>query len=111
MLLTPRQPFSFAHTLRFILSPPALLNGRKFEPLLDYFEDGEYRRVVEIIQANTLGSIRRVQVWHNGRPSPGQLAHHRSRVPHALLLEIFTDEGIGTMVVPDATDDNEGGRA
>lgn len=24
------------------------------------------------------------------------------RVPHALLLEIFTDQGIGTMVVPDA---------
>ena len=23
------------------------------------------------------------------------------RVPHALLLEVFTDEGIGTMVVPD----------
>jgi acetylglutamate kinase len=23
------------------------------------------------------------------------------RVPHALLLEIFTDDGIGTMVVPD----------
>ena len=23
------------------------------------------------------------------------------RVPHALLLEIFTDTGIGTMVVPD----------
>jgi acetylglutamate kinase len=23
------------------------------------------------------------------------------RVPHSLLLEIFTDEGIGTMVVPD----------
>ena len=22
------------------------------------------------------------------------------RVPHALLLEIFTDEGIGTMVLP-----------
>jgi acetylglutamate kinase len=22
------------------------------------------------------------------------------RVPHALLLEVFTDEGIGTMVVP-----------
>jgi acetylglutamate kinase len=27
------------------------------------------------------------------------------RVQHSLLLEIFTDEGIGTMVVPDA--DNE----
>ncbi|MEV7089120.1 acetylglutamate kinase [Streptomyces sp. NPDC093085] len=26
------------------------------------------------------------------------------RVPHAILLEIFTDEGIGTMVVPDAPD-------
>jgi acetylglutamate kinase len=23
------------------------------------------------------------------------------RVPHSILLEIFTDEGIGTMVVPD----------
>jgi acetylglutamate kinase len=26
------------------------------------------------------------------------------RVPHSILLEIFTDEGIGTMVVPDAQD-------
>ena len=23
------------------------------------------------------------------------------RVPHALLLEMFTDEGVGTLVVPD----------
>jgi acetylglutamate kinase len=33
------------------------------------------------------------------------------RVPHALLLEIFTDEGSGTMVLPDppaALDDDEG---
>jgi acetylglutamate kinase len=29
------------------------------------------------------------------------------RVPHALLLEVFTDEGIGTMVLPD-TDQEEG---
>ncbi|GEB53397.1 MULTISPECIES: acetylglutamate kinase [Streptomyces] len=27
------------------------------------------------------------------------------RVPHAILLEIFTDEGVGTMVVPDAVPD------
>jgi DNA-3-methyladenine glycosylase II len=47
MFLQPREPFSFAQTLRFILSPPALLNGRRVEPLLDYFEDGEYLRVVE----------------------------------------------------------------
>jgi DNA-3-methyladenine glycosylase II len=48
MFLQPRTPFSFSHTLRFILSPPALLNGRRYEPLLDYFEEGEYRRVAEI---------------------------------------------------------------
>jgi DNA-3-methyladenine glycosylase II len=48
MLLHPRQPFSFARTLRFILSPPELLNGRRFPPLLDYFEEGEYRRVADM---------------------------------------------------------------
>lgn len=48
MLLKPREPFSFTRTLRFVLSPPALLNGRKFAPLLDYFEENEYRRVAEI---------------------------------------------------------------
>jgi DNA-3-methyladenine glycosylase II len=48
MIIEPRQPFSFTHTLRFILSPPALLNGRTFAPLLDHFEDGEYRRAVEL---------------------------------------------------------------
>jgi len=32
------------------------------------------------------------------------------RVPHALLLEVFTDEGIGTMVVPDDGPDGEGER-
>jgi len=48
MLIQPREPFSFSHTLRFILSPPPLLNARKFEPLLDYFEAREYRRVMEV---------------------------------------------------------------
>lgn len=48
MFLRPREPFSFARTLRFVLSPPALLNQRHFPPLLDYFVDGEYRRVAEI---------------------------------------------------------------
>ncbi len=48
MLIKPREPFSLRQTLRFILSPPALLNGRQFPPLLDYFEEGEYRRVVEV---------------------------------------------------------------
>lgn len=48
MLIRPRAPFNFDQTLRFILSPPALLNGRQFAPLLDYFVDGEYRRVLEL---------------------------------------------------------------
>jgi acetylglutamate kinase len=26
------------------------------------------------------------------------------RVPHAVLLEVFTDSGVGTMVLPDSTD-------
>jgi len=30
------------------------------------------------------------------------------RLPHAILLEIFTDSGIGTMVVPDTTEVHEG---
>jgi DNA-3-methyladenine glycosylase II len=48
MLLRPHPPFSLRQTLRFILSPPELLNGRRFAPLLDYYEDGEYRRAAEI---------------------------------------------------------------
>jgi DNA-3-methyladenine glycosylase II len=48
MFLQPSEPFNFARTLRFILSPPALLNGRQFAPLLDYSVEGEYRRVTEI---------------------------------------------------------------
>jgi predicted dehydrogenase len=48
-----------------------------------------YRQVVEIIQANVLGPIRRVQVWHSGRPSTGQLAHHRARVPHSLNYDLW----------------------
>src|SRR5579863_8902347 len=48
MLLEPREPFDFLRTLRFILSPPALLNGRSFAPLLDYFEQSEYRRVADV---------------------------------------------------------------
>jgi len=48
MLVRPRQPFNFARTLRFVLSPPELLNGRRFPPLLDYFEESEYRRVADI---------------------------------------------------------------
>jgi DNA-3-methyladenine glycosylase II len=58
MLIHPRPPFNFAQTLRFILSPPALLNGREFAPLLDYFVDGEYRRVLELGRQLVLYGVR-----------------------------------------------------
>jgi DNA-3-methyladenine glycosylase II len=58
MLIRPAPPFDFACTLRFTLSPPTLLNGRKFAPLLDYFEEGEYRRVVELDAQPVLYGIR-----------------------------------------------------
>ena len=48
MLVRPREPFNFSRTLRFILSPPELLNQQRFDPLLDYFEQGEYRRVADV---------------------------------------------------------------
>lgn len=48
VLVQPLQPFDFHRTLKFILSPPAGLTGRGFEPLMDHFQDGEYRRAVRI---------------------------------------------------------------
>jgi DNA-3-methyladenine glycosylase II len=67
MLIHPRAPFSFAHTLRFILSPPALLNGRQFAPLLDYFVDGEYRRVLELGEQLVLYGVR--EEGHMDKPA------------------------------------------
>jgi DNA-3-methyladenine glycosylase II len=58
MIIHPRAPFDFAQTLRFILTPPALLNGRQFAPLLDYFVDGEYRRVLELGEQLILYGVR-----------------------------------------------------
>jgi hypothetical protein len=57
MALQPQPPFDFQRTLKFILSPPVLLNGRIFPPLLDHFEKGEYRRVVRISGKPVLYSV------------------------------------------------------
>lgn len=46
--IMPVAPFNFRRTLRFALRPPLIGNGREFEPLLDYWEDEEYRRVLEV---------------------------------------------------------------
>ncbi len=48
MELRPREPFDFHRTLRFILSPPALLSRREFAPLLDYWVGQEFRRVAVV---------------------------------------------------------------
>ena len=86
MLLRPREPFNFASTLRFILSPPALLNGRQFAPLLDYFVDGEYRRVLEFGEQLVLYGVR----------------EERDRWSAALRMRILAgpdDEGVKRAVV------------
>ena len=61
ILIAVRQPFDLAKTLRFILSPPQLRNGRKFDPLLDHFEDGEYRRVAEVGGVPVLYGVAEIQ--------------------------------------------------
>jgi DNA-3-methyladenine glycosylase II len=61
MRIPVREPFDFQRTLRFVLSPPALLNGRLFEPLLDLFENGEYRRAAELNGQPVLYAVREVK--------------------------------------------------
>jgi DNA-3-methyladenine glycosylase II len=58
MLIRPRPPFDFRHTLRFNLGPPAPSSGQEFRPLLDHFEDGEYRRVVDLDGEPVLYGVR-----------------------------------------------------
>jgi DNA-3-methyladenine glycosylase II len=67
MILKPKAPFDFHRTLRFILSPPAVLSGRRFAPLLDYWENNEFRRVAEVNGEPVLYGVSEV-------PSSGQPA-------------------------------------
>jgi DNA-3-methyladenine glycosylase II len=83
MRLNPREPFDFARTLRFILSPPELLNGRRFSPLLDYFEEGEYRRVADISGQSVLYGVR--EETGGRKPSLQVRVLARSPVAQALL--------------------------
>ena len=47
------------------------------------------------------GMIPKVEACANAvRAGVGQAHILDGRVPHALLLELFTDSGVGTMVVP-----------
>lgn len=80
MLLQPQSPFDFTRTLRFILSPPALLNGRVFAPLVDYVQDGEYRRVTRI----------------NGHPVLYGVSEGRSQKAQALRVRILAGPRHGT---------------
>ncbi|HZZ82229.1 MAG TPA: Gfo/Idh/MocA family oxidoreductase [Gemmataceae bacterium] len=48
-----------------------------------------YRRVVEIVQAGSLGAIRRVKVWCNARVEPGFLVKERQAVPKGLNYDLW----------------------
>ena len=43
-----------------------MLNGRQFAPLLDYFVDGEYRRVLELGEQLILYGVR--EEGHTAKP-------------------------------------------
>jgi DNA-3-methyladenine glycosylase II len=70
MVISTRAPFDFHRTLRFILSPPTLLNGRRFEPLLDHFVDGEYRRAAEVQGQPVLYGVSATRREGGGQPTP-----------------------------------------
>jgi predicted dehydrogenase len=48
-----------------------------------------YRRVVELVQAGTIGPIKRVQVWCNARPASGYLAKQETTPPAGLDYDLW----------------------
>jgi predicted dehydrogenase len=48
-----------------------------------------YRRVVEIVQAGTLGAVRRVHVWCSRRPDPGRRAPAGTPPPASLNYDLW----------------------
>jgi predicted dehydrogenase len=48
-----------------------------------------YRRVVEIVQAGTIGAVRRVKVWVNNRPSVGQFGRANAVPPAGLNYDLW----------------------
>ncbi|HXJ95702.1 MAG TPA: hypothetical protein VMT20_22910 [Terriglobia bacterium] len=87
MQITAREPFDFERTLRFVLSPPALINGRLFEPLLDHFENGEYRRAVDLNGQPVLYAVREV------KPSLTKTSPRARRTPERATLDLRTLAG------------------
>jgi acetylglutamate kinase len=70
---------------------------------------GELR---DVLPGLTAGMIPKMEAClHAVRGGVPQAHVLDGRLPHALLLEIFTDSGIGTMVVPDPVQGKEGRNA
>lgn len=90
------EPFDFERTLRFILSPPALLNGRVFDPLLDHFEAGEYRRAAEVNGQPVLYGVTEGQ---RTRGAPGPAAPRRNWLEARILAG--PDDGVTRQGVVD----------
>ncbi len=65
----------------------SLLSAAELEGLLPVLTTGMVPKMAACLHA-VRGGVRRAHVLDG-------------RLPHALLLEIFTDQGIGTMVIPD----------
>src|SRR5215831_3747542 len=83
------EPFDFQRTLRFVLSPPALLNGQAFEPLLDHFEHGEYRRAADLNGQPVLYAVREV----NRTPTPRRGHARRPLGKAGLDLRVLAGPG------------------
>ena len=58
MRLTPSKPFDFERTLRFLLHSPMPAKGRQSLSWPDYFEKGEYRRVITLSGEPALYGVR-----------------------------------------------------
>ena len=55
--------------------------------------------LARLVRAFALPPLENMVQWHER--DLANSANERIVLPHAVLLEIFTDSGIGTMVVPD----------
>lgn len=88
MVIYPREPFNFIRTLRFILSPPTPVNGKLFSPILDHFENGEYRRVAEVGRQPVLLGVKEVGERNRAGLKVSVLAGSRDRATLAMVKPI-----------------------
>jgi len=95
-------------------SPPAAAAGPAAPPAAGAFGNGAAPRPADVISVLTAAGLERLLPGLSAGMIPKMEACLRAvrggvpqahvldgRLPHSVLLEIFTDSGIGTMVIPD----------